>query len=299
MKKYILIILLCLHAAFVSAQQTRSDIALQQIVTEQQLLFEKASERIDEENFVDEDISRQLQELNNRWERFISTFPKDVEGRLLYGKFLRAINQHEAAILQFLEADALNPNLAVAKQQMGNYFAEHGFYQEALKSFMQAVDLEPDQAVYHYQLGEVLFRYREHFLADGVFVRKEHDNHMQTAFRRAAELKPDDLNLQLRWAESFYDTEEPDWDTAFGLFERCLDLAESEILEQVIWTHLARVSLHQGKREQAWAYLNKISASSLESSKLEIIKSLELEKAQSDASANPSPTHPPSDNNNG
>ena len=52
--------------------------------------------------------------------------PDDINALLLFGKFLRKTGLHENAISIFLKADQINPNIAVIKQELGNFLVEKG-----------------------------------------------------------------------------------------------------------------------------------------------------------------------------
>jgi hypothetical protein len=66
---------------------------------------------------------------------------------------------------------------------------------------------------------------------------------MQEAFRRAAELAPDRIEFTYRYAESFYDIQDPDWAAALKAWEGLEARAQSDIERQTMRLHEANVLL--------------------------------------------------------
>ena len=270
MKRFLLIYFVI--SLFVSAQQGESlaDKRLMKIVHDQQRLMAQAETGKDADDYVNTSSEPQIRQLAARWSRYINDHPKDVEARLLYGKFLRTFGESESAILEFLAADALEPELPVIKQQIGNYYAEHGLYEEALKAFIQAVELAPEESIYHYLLGEGLFRYRWQIIEDDIYTRATLDEQMSRAFGQAAQLAPEDLGLQMRYAESFYDLESPDWAKAALQLAHCASLAESHVHKQTVHLHQARVAAEMGELEIAKTHLDSVTMKALAKSEARV-----------------------------
>lgn len=192
---------------------------LEIIETEQQL--DAAAGRPDADK---REIQRRFHDLNRRYQGVIARNPDHLESRLLYGKFLSRYGDREGARDQFLSAARIDPNIAVIHQELGTYYAEEGDHTRALAYALNAVELEPETAAYHYGLGQLLAAYRPEYVADDIFTPGQIDREMLEAFRTAARLKPDSLNLQFRYGQAFYDLANPDWEGALahwqGLGER-------------------------------------------------------------------------------
>ena len=253
MKRFLLIYFVI--SLFVSAQQGESlaDKRLMKIVHDQQRLMAQAETGKDADDYVNTSSEPQIRQLAARWSRYIRTF-----------------GESESAILEFLAAEALEPELPVIKQQIGNYYAEHGLYEEALKAFIQAVELAPEESIYHYQLGEVLYRYRWQIIEDDIYTRATLDEQMSRAFGQAAQLAPEDLGLQMRYAESFYDLESPDWAKAALQLEHCASLAESHVHKQTVHLHQARVAAEMGELEIAKTHLDSVTMKALAKSEARV-----------------------------
>ncbi|MGB0370620.1 MAG: tetratricopeptide repeat protein [Opitutales bacterium] len=236
-----------------------ADRRLLSIVKRQQSLMERVARTADENNTVSPDVERQITQLSNEWLSYVADNPEDVDARILYGKFLRSFGQNESAVEQFLMADRLDNSLPVVKQQIGNYMAENGLYTESLTWFLQAVTLAPKEPRYHFQMGELLYQYRWQFIEDGSFTRESLDRDMLTAFGQAAFLLPEDFPIQLRYAESYYDIEKPQWHVALSAFEQALPLARNEVETQAVLLHLARVNMHLDNIEPAKELLSRVN----------------------------------------
>ncbi len=216
-------------------------------------------------------------QLMNEYEAYLADNPDDVTARILYGKFLVRTGQSEAAIRQFLKADQLDPDVPVVKQQIGNYLAETGRYMAALPYFINATDLAPDEPVYFYQLGELLYRYREYFIEDGFYTMETLEEAMQAAFRRAAELAPENRIFQRRYAESFYDRTPPDWPGALSAWDALLEGAADEPERRTIQLHRARCLAELGRIAEARSLARSIAAKGAEQAQAreQLLQSLE------------------------
>ena len=77
------------------------------------------------------ELSTRVESVINAYKAFNNDNPDDVFGYVLHGKFLREIGRYEEAYKLFLRANKLDPNIAIVKQQIGNYLAEDARYKEA------------------------------------------------------------------------------------------------------------------------------------------------------------------------
>lgn len=196
-------------------------------------------------------MEMQVIQLIRSYEAHLAANPDDTTARILYGKFLNQVGQTESAIRQFLEVDRRQPDIPVVKQQIGNYLAEEGRYMAALPYFINASDLAPDVGIYPFQLGHLLYRYAEEFIRDGFFDRSTLETEMQTAFREAIHREPENYLFHLRYGESFYDLQAPDWNAAFAHWEKTAPLATSPLDRQTIRLHQARVLVELEKVPEA------------------------------------------------
>ena len=153
----------------------------------------------------EKELTRKIQDLVADFESYLADNPKDLTALILYGKFLRRVDQPGPATGVFLKADKLDPDIAVIKQQIANYLTEEGRIAEALPYLLRAVELSPEKAIYHNQLGSFLFLFREELIRLGITTQSTNDRNMMIAFREAAKLESDNFDYRVRYAQSFFD----------------------------------------------------------------------------------------------
>ncbi len=250
--------------------ETVADRRLQRIIERQDAFIRELS--TNPENFSMGEQERQANVILAEYQSFILDNPDYIYAYLLYGKMLRQLGDREAANLIFLQANRINPNLAVVKQQIGNYLAEEAQPELALPYFLAAVELEPNEAIYHYQLGELLHRFRDDFTAGGGYDRRTFDQEMLAAFRNAAQLDRNDQDLQRRYAETFFDLENPDWNQALQEWNRLLNTADSPLETDLIRLQKARVLIQLGRHDEARTQLIGIDRPALEEARQQLLR---------------------------
>jgi tetratricopeptide (TPR) repeat protein len=183
------------------------------------------------------------------------------------------MRKEAAAIL--LKANEIDPDIALVKNELGNYLAEEGKPLDAVSYFLSAIKLEPKEPLYHYQLGMLLYEARADFIRSGEWTRDSVDHAMHEAFRRAAELAPDRVEFGYRYAESFYDLENPDWNEALKAWTGLESKAQSDLERQTMRLHEANVSLKQGKPDRAREILATVTASELQGQKQKLVAGMD------------------------
>jgi len=223
----------------------------------------------------DTGIERRFQDLARAWQSYLADNPKHLEGHLIYGKLLAWFGDREGATVAFKDALKIDPNVAVAHQQIGNYFAEEGDPARALNFFLRAVELAPDVAEYHYSLGECLSYYRDKLVDDRIYTREAVDEAIMTAFREAADNAPDNLIIQFRYGEAAYDVETPDWDAMAEHWESLTDIPGlTEMQRDAIRLHRARAAVELGNRMEAESLLKEPVLPGLEATRQSLLEEL-------------------------
>ncbi len=208
------------------------------------------------------------------YEALTAANPKSPEARILYGKLLRKLDQPEQAFRQFLEADKINPGLAAVKQQLGNHLAETGDYKGALKHFQRAIGLAPEEGIYHYSLAELLFHYRKEFAADGVLDPPALNRRMLQAFAEAARLRPDNLDLQFRYGEAFYDMEKPEWEKALAHWTKLAARELPKASAAAAKLHQAKVLFRLGRIKEARDAADAVTLPALQEARRQLLDKL-------------------------
>lgn len=217
-------------------------------------------------------LTGRAQTLATDFDRFVADHPRVAEGWLLYGHFLQRTGNAAEAAAMYGKAYELDNTLHVAAYQLGNYLAATGEAARALPFQLRALELAPEQAQYHYDLGESLLANADALVRAGVLTREALDRNAQEAFRRAAELRPDDLDLALRHAESYEDVAAPDRDAAFAAWEAIRARVEpGSLTDQAALLRQARHRLLQGRRDEAAALAARVTHPALQRSRAALL----------------------------
>lgn len=256
--------------------ESMAEHTLRQIVDRQKQLFadaEKQGDRLDEDAF-----HAQAQSLAHEYDRLLAANQNFAAGYASYGYFLGKVGMRKEGVAILLKANQLDPNIPFVKNQIGNYLAEEGKPIDAAQYFLAAIKLAPNEPLYHYQLGTLLTEGRDTFLKSGEWNRPALDKAMHEAFRRAAELAPDRFEFSYRYAESFYDLENPDWNDALKTWQVLETKAQSPIEQQTMKLHEANAYLKLGKPDQAKPLLDAVTIADLQGQKQKLVVQLEPAK---------------------
>ena len=252
--------------------ESMADRALKQLVERQKdLLAEEAKKGpgFDMDNF-----QTQMQLVCQGYEVLLRENPAYAPGFASYGYLLGKIGQRKASIAILLRANKIDPDLPLVKNQIGNFLAEEGRPREALPYYLAAIKLEPKEPLYHYQLGTLLYVARDDFIKSGEWTPDALEHSMHEAFRQAAELAPDRIEFTYRYAESFYDLTNPDWDAALKAWTLLEAKAGSELERQTMRLHEANVLLKAGKTDHVRVLLDSITDPALAVQKQKLVAQL-------------------------
>lgn len=261
-----------LMPAAARAQQTLPERDLQRVVERERMLFNVSRE--DPMGTDHGNMQMQLQEVVQDYERIIRTSPDFVPAYVAYGLLLNRVGEHRRSATIFLKANKLDPNVAIVKNQLGNYCAEEGEFQDALEYYLAAIALSPGEALYHYQLGTLLHEYHDEFVLAGRFDSTTGRRQSAEAFRLAAEFAPDTIPYAYRYAESFYDLDPPDWAAALATWEKLEARVYPGIERQTVQLHRANILIRQEKFAEARALLDLVEDPSLDENKETLIARL-------------------------
>lgn len=255
---------------------------------EEKVFAEMTSGQLQQEEF-----ERRVVAIAYRYDELVARDPNNVETLILYGKFLRRLGKNTEANGFFVHADHISPNIAVVKQQIGNYLAEEGNYAEALKYYRKAIELEPKEAVYHYGLGELVATFRDKYVANGTFSEKEAEDKLMAEFAKACELDPANKDFAFRRGEAFYDVADPDWNAALALW---IEMAERTNLtpyeRDAVRLHTARVYCELGRGREARELLLADVVPILGATRARLLKRLSQDNNPDDDKANVEITAP-------
>ena len=245
----------------------QATIRLKELVARQDaLLAALGKENADEDN-----IKRDIQTLIFDYDDFLRAHPTFAPGYVTYGLLLGKVGMRRESSVILLKANQLDPNLPIVKNQLGNYLAEEGEPVEAANYFIAAIQLAPEEPLYHYQLGTLLAEARDDFLKSGQWSRAQLDKAMREAFKHAAELAPDNFAFAYRYAESFYDLAEPDWDEALKIWGALEERADPGLEKETIRLQAANILIKQKKFDHARLLLLAVDSEQLQAQKQKLL----------------------------
>ena len=252
--------------------ETLSERTLKQIVERQKTLLADAAKQGDK---LDEEAFRaQVQSVVHDYERLLADSPKFAAAYAAYALLLGKVGMKKESVALLLKANQFDSDIPLVKNQLGNFLAEEGRPLEAAPYYLAAIKLEPNEPLYHYQLGTLLAVARDDFIKSGEWTRAALDQAMHHAFQRAAELAPDRFEFAYRYAESFYDLADPDWDGALKMWAALEEKAPTPVERQMMRLHAANVLLKIGKGDHARALLGTVDEPSLAGQKQKLLAQL-------------------------
>ena len=229
------------------------------------------------------EVSRRAADLAERFETLLVRFPDSVPVLFFFAEFLRAGGENERAEALLLKAESLDENFAPAQFVLAEILAERGAAEEACLRFRRGISETSDAesvAIY----GEFLCDNREALLAKKCFKnRAELERSMQDAFRRAAIFSDNNPDFYWRYAESFYDVEEPDWCVALRVWEIVGDLPsvkKDSVRLVAVAIHRARVLAELGRIDEADELLREnVGVPALERSRRQVFEIIRQKRA--------------------
>lgn len=254
------------------AQQTLPERNLKRIVERQKILLEAAGEDPMGDNH--DNIQMQLQEVVQDYEKLIRENPDFAPAYVAYGLLLAKVGERKRSVGIFLKANKLDPNIALVKNQLGNYCAEDGEFQDAMEYYLSAIALEPNEALYHYQLGSLLHEYQDQFVLAGRFDAATVKRQSAEAFRKAAALDPKSIPYAYRQAESYYDLDVPNWPAAIAAWKSLETRVSPGIERQMIQMHIANILIMQKKYDDARVILTGVTDPSLKENRETLVARL-------------------------
>ncbi len=267
---------------------TLSSLALGRILDKQTRFFQSPNRSSGAYN---SDLTRKAQEIVADYDAYLGDNPRDTNALILYGKFLRRVGQEQHAIGYFLEADSINPKLAVVKQQLANYLIEEGRPIDAFPFLIMTIELAPEQADYHYHLGGFLFLFEEDLARERIMTKESLRAFMHKSFQQAAKLSPSNFDYQLRFAQSFFDypdsSKEAALQTWIDLNRKFPDRSKAE--KDYFNLCKARILLDLNRQSDAVSLIESVSSKALAPAKqslLHQVKSLPKKKAKKKESTN-------------
>jgi tetratricopeptide (TPR) repeat protein len=212
-------------------------------------------------------IEAELQSIVDGYEKLIGAAKEYSPVYISFGMFLHRTGERKASNAMLMRADQLDPYHAIVKNQLGNYLAEEGKYDQALAFYQMAIDLDANEPLYHYQTGNLLFEYKRFFIDDKLFLPDSFDLQMQESFRTAALLAPTHLPYRLRYAQSFFDVSRPNWEAGIEEWQQLVEFPGDPTQKQLMELYMARARFEAGPHTAARKIIKGINRTELQKSK--------------------------------
>lgn len=244
---------------------------LAKVIQEQFAFFEYAKESHSDQ---EAELTRKAQSVVSAYEVHLAENPDDVNGLILFGKFLNKVGQNKQAVDYFLKADLLEPKLAVIKQQIANYLVESGKVVDAFPFFLMAAQLSPKVADYHFELGTFIYLFSTELTQEKILTPEASSALMLESFKTATILSPKKLEYALRYAQCFFDCPNYEkqealsqWDLILADFSN-LSIAETDYIKLC----KARILIELKRKREAKKLIQSVSSKTLTKSKLSLLK---------------------------
>lgn len=247
------------------AAETLAERNLMEIAQRQRDVFEKAEKAGDH---LDEAWLRgELQAVIKSYDVLIQKNPTFALAHAGYGMLLSKVSMNKEAAAMLLKANKLDPNMAEVKNQLAVLLAEDGKPAEALPWVTAAIALAPDKSLYHFQLGQLLAAARADFLKSDQFTDAKLDQAIVDAFKRAAELAPQDFAVNYRYGKAYYDLAAPRWAEALPVWEKIETVAANDTQRQLVRLQRAQVLLKLGRPADAKPLIDSATSPALAAEK--------------------------------
>ncbi len=227
--------------------------------------------------FSQAELKTKAMRIEAQWKAFFLENPENVNAFVLYGKFLRKIGQDAKAYATFKQADLLDGKIAVVKQQLSAIEAESGSVKEAYFHICEALSLSQGDNVFLTQKAFIMVLGKNTLISEGVISKRDFDEQLGKCYREISQKNPDDRTAKIRYAQSFYDLFEPDWNKALSIWEEILKTSSLRIERQTALANIARVLVELNRDEEARKILEQVDAPNLQRAKKLLI--VELDKS--------------------
>jgi len=267
-----------LLAVFVIAKDKDEEVPpeykeLYQIVELEKTLTNRMKSDVPEEK-LDKEIELRIKEIDEAYKDYIERYPRSTFGQILYGKFLRKIDRPDDAYAVFLDIHEDNPDIPVVNQHLALFASEIGDFKVAYKYFEKAIELDPSQALYYYQLGEFLYTYKMELMKNHILSISEIEEKMVSCFQKAHELNRENRDFHVRWAESYFDKFNPDWNSVLKIWDELLETSQNLFEREVLQLQKVRVLLELKRYPEANEILKSVSDPSLAETKEKLTRQI-------------------------
>lgn len=202
-----------------------------------------------------EKITGRLAIVRKAYEDFLKKHSGHVEARIAYGSFLNEISEEEEAARQWDKARLLDPSHPASWNNLANHYGHFGPVATAFPYYEKAIELRPDEPVYYQNLATTVYLFRRD--AEKYYEINEQQvfDRALELYRKALELSEGDFAIANDLAQTYYGITPFRYEEALSTWKEVLKLAKTEVEQQNVFIHLARMEIKGGRTELARNYL--------------------------------------------
>ncbi len=233
--------------------------------------------------YEESELTRKAQDIVSSYEFHLAQNPKDVNALILFAKFLQKVGQANRAIDYYLEADLIDPKLAVVKQQMANYLIEEGRAVDAFPFLMMTVKIAPQEPTYHFEIGNFVHLFMDELISDNILSIESARSLMSNSFKEASILAPQTFEYSLRFAQSYFDNPNSNKMDALQVWETLLKNFSEISTAEIDYINLckARILIELNQKKAAQRLIQTVTTKNLTKSKLSLLKQAVKQKLKS------------------
>jgi tetratricopeptide (TPR) repeat protein len=205
-------------------------------------------------------IHAQERRLENDYRHFLNDHPDHARAMVAYGDFLEDHQREEEALRWWQKAVTVDPREAYAYNDIANYYGHNGRAADALKLYDKAIALAPTEPIFRFNWATTCVSFRNQSREVYGWTNEEIFQRSLDQFRKARDLDSQNFELATAYAETFYMVPKADWEAAYAAWKYCLNLQLDEPQRQLVFMHLARVSIKRERYEEAREWAAKIPA---------------------------------------
>lgn len=204
-------------------------------------------------------IDERVAAVRAEFEKFLERNPRHAQTRIDFGNFLNESGDEAAAKVQWEQALQIDPKNAEVWNNLANYFGHRGPAKKAFEYYAKAVELAPRETVYLQNFATTVFLFRRDAREFyGISEEEVFDRAMQL-YRRAIELEPDNYDLALDVAQSYYSIRPARSPEAVVAWTHALRIARTDIQRENAHIHLARFKMREGLFDEARRHLGSVT----------------------------------------
>lgn len=240
---------------------------------------------------VTERWKARMHRLEGDYQRFLNHHPQHARAMVAYGGLLDDQGREDEAMRWWERAIAVDPREAYAYNSLANHYGHAGHADRALRYYEKAIELAPTEPIFRFNWATTCQLFRNESKAVYGWDKDEIFRHSLEQFRSARDLSPQDFDLSVAYAETFYEMPTPDWAEAYQAWQFCLHQPLSDRNRQFVCANLARVCIRLGHYDEAGQWASSLSTSEQDSVRRAIERRIaELSRAEKASTATNTPS---------